>query len=259
MLSGANFLIYPIIKEGEVLKLVLFLFFLISVAQAATNPPLWRINLDLGHGKMNYTETRNTPSFTDKNIDQKAMFVDFSFLQYIIAPDIDLTAGAQIYGLSPSEPENELNQFQSYYGYLNLGFSFYSFSDYLRIRLVLEGFNQNIVSDGNFGFKNLWGGQIYPDIEILPFGTDMFLQISPFFKIPLLTDSGKRSEFTAGIKIKIPTSSDSKSMKFPAYAYQNAFVIKLFYRKVDLLFQKSGFIDSEIETEEFIASLGFSF
>ena len=87
----------------------------------------------------------------------------------------------------------------------------------------------------------------------------MFLQISPFIKFPLLTDSGKRSEFTAGLKIKIPTSSNARAMKFPAYAYQKAIVIKVFYRKIELFFEKSGFADSKIETSEIVGTLGFSF
>ncbi len=248
-----------LLKKELNLQIVWILFFFTSLAQAATNPPLWRFNLDLGYGKMNYTETDISPVTSDEDIDQTALFVDFSFLQYIVAPGIDLTAGAQIYGLSPSEPENENEQFQSTYGYVGLGFNFYTFSDYFSVRLVLEGFTQDIATEGDFGFSSLFGAQAYPEFEILPFGTDMFMQISPFLKLPLLTDSGKRREFTVGLKVKLPTTSNTNQMKFPAYAYQKAIVFKLFYRKVDLLFEKSGFIPLEIETSELIGTIGFSF
>jgi len=134
-----------------------------------------------------------------------------------------------------------------------------TFTDFLNIRMVGEYFYATMVTQNDsFGFNNLYGWNIYPEFEILPFGSDMFLQISPFARFPLVNFDEVREETIYGIKIKVPLGSD-RSMRFPVYAYQKALIFKFYYNKIRYRFEQQGFISNDIEMSQYVGTLGFNF
>ena len=101
------------------------------------------------------------------------------------------------------------------------------------------------------------GWQIYPEFEWMAFGTDAFLKVNTFFKVPLWTDTGNRQEFTAGLKLRIPFFGGAK--RFPVYAYKSALIFKVFYSKLKLKFANPGFRGGNVEIEQVGASIGLNF
>lgn len=238
--------------------IILITFILSSKAFSATNPPLWRISFLGAISSDKYEEFQDTPIKSPVNTEQQSTNFEIAFTQILLAPIVDLTAGLEYKGISTSKVKPVNFSFKSYYGFLNLGFDLYRYNDFFKLRFILEGFTSTLKADSEtFGYKGLWGGQAYPEIIFSPFGTDSRLQISPFLKLPLLTQSDKRKEFTLGLLVNLPLATGR--VPYPSYAYKKSLILKLYYRKVDLLFEKSGFLPLDISTEEINLSLGFSF
>lgn len=241
-------------------KVVLTLFLITYSTQvfSATNPSRWRFEVNYGNVTTSYKETQDTPLFDDVNIEQKSEMTEVMFQYFLLPPHIDLAFGLQSAGQNIKTPTDVAQQFHYLNGYANVGWHLPSFNDFWSLKLVFEAyFTTLLVQDDAFGFRDLWGAQIYPEVEFLPFGTDLYTQISPFLKLPLYTKDDQRKETTIGLKIKLPFGNE-QTAKFPLFAYQKAIMIRVFYSKVDLLFQKPGFIPSNITVEQTGVSIGFN-
>ena len=241
-------------KTTYILLTFLFAFNVYS----AELPPKWRFEYSYGKVKTFYLEDQPSIVFTRANINQVSDFHQFMYQYYLVPPWIDLSVGLSSTGTQIEEPTDEAEQFRYITAYANLGFVI-PISDFWNIKLVAEHFYTSMqVKDDAFGFQNLTGSQVYPEFEWLPFGSDMFIQISPYFKVPLWSDTGNRRETTIGLKLKVPVTG-SAGLRFPSFAYQNAIMIKVFYTNMHLNFQRDGFIDSEIDVRQVGATLGFNF
>lgn len=237
--------------------LITLLLFTLSV-HAAKLPPKWRFEYDYGITQSKYEEFQDTIVFTPTNITQRSDYHQFIFQYYLLPPWIDLSLGLSTTGTNVMKPSEESKQFQYLTAYVNLGFVI-PISDYWHIKLVAERFfTTMVVKDDKFGFRNLSGNQVYPEIEWLPFGADIFFQMSPYFKFPLWSDVGGRKETTVGLKFKFPLGSE-RNIKFPAYAYQSSILLKIFYSKMELTFERPGFISSEMKVDQVGATIGFNF
>lgn len=238
---------------------VLFVFILFSSQlYAARNPPKWKFAYHAGKANTNYIETQPTLAFTYKNIDQKSAFQEFHWTYFLMPPFLDITLAAQHTGLQYEEPESVEDQFQYITAMANIG-AHIPFSDFFQLKLIFEYFYTTmLVKDDLFGFRNLSGYQVYPELELLPFGSTMFAQITPYFKVPLWSDFGNRRETTIGLKWKIPFFAPQEQI-FPNYAYQRSVILRVFYTQMHLEFQREGFIQSNMDVRQIGATLGFSF
>lgn len=240
------------------MKFIIFILLLSSNIFAANLPPRWRFEYNYGQATTEYIEEQPSIVFTRADIVQRADFHQFIFQYYLLPPWIDFSIGGNITGLTVEEPEETAQQFQYLTGFANLGFVL-PFSDFWNVKLVTEYFYTTmIVEDDEFGFRNLRGTQVFPEIEWLPFGSDMFLQISPYLRVPLFSDIGNRQETTVGLKIVLPVGSE-KNLRFPVYAYGKSLIFKVFYTNMRLDFQEEGFIESEIDVRQYGATIGFNF
>ena len=227
-------------------------------ALAARIPPRWRFEYDYGKARTNYLEQQPSVAFNDTDIEQISDFHQFTFQYYLLPPWLDFSIGGNIAGISTEDPVDTADQFQYLTVFSNLGVVL-PFSDFWSVKLVGEYFYTSmIVKDNAFGFRNLTGMQLYPEIEWLPFGSNMFLQVSPYLKVPLLSDVGNRQETTLGLKIAVPLGS-KKELKFPLYSYGRSLIIRIFYTNMRLTFAQQGFISSEIDVRQYGATLGFNF
>lgn len=225
---------------------------------AARIPSKWRFEYHAGKTEARYTEKQPSILFTAEDITQKSAYQEFIFQYFIAPPWLDISLGTQVTGYQVDEPSQIAKQFTYLTQYANLGILL-PFWDYWNVKLNYEYFYTTmIVGDDAFGFRNLTGQQFYPEIEWLPFGSDMFLQISPYFKFPLWSNSSNRKETTAGLKIRVPMGA-LHERSFPSYAYQKAIIIKAFYTNMKLEFEREGFITSEMEIQQYGITLGFNF
>ena len=236
-------------------------FFLLTfpLAYGAELPPNWRFEYNYGQATTEYTETQPSIVFNDTDVIQIADFHQFIWQYYLVPPWLDISIGGNITGATQvQEPEEEAQQFQYLTGFANAGVVL-PFSDYWHTKLVFEYFYTSmIVDDDAFGFRNLRGTQIYPEVEWLPFGSDMFIKISPYFRVPLFSDIGNRQETTVGLKLSIPVGS-RKNLRFPLFAYGKYLTVKVFYTQMKLTFEREGFIPSDIEVRQYGATIGFNF
>lgn len=171
---------------------------------------------------------------------------------------MDFSIGGNVTGYQVQEPEDPDEQFKYLTLFTNLGVVI-PISDYWHTKIIFEYFYTSmVVPDDEFGFRNLKGFQIYPELEWLPYGSSTFLQISPYFKFPLYSDIGSRKETTIGVKISLPLGAHNEQ-RFPSFAYQNALTLRVFYTNMTLDFEKEGFISSEISVRQVGASVGFNF
>jgi hypothetical protein len=225
---------------------------------AARNPPSWKFAYHAGRTDTNYIETQPSLAFTAKDVDQKSAFQEFHWTYFLLPPYLDITLAAQHTGLQYETPEDPADQFQYITAMANIG-AHIPFSDFFQLKLVFEYFYTTmIVQDNQFGFRNLRGYQVYPELEVLPFGSTMFAQITPYFKVPLWSDVGNRQETTIGLKWKIPLFAPQEQ-RFPSYAYQRSVILRVFYTQMNLAFARAGYIQSDMEVKQFGATLGFSF
>lgn len=240
-------------------KLIITSIFLISInIFAAEIPKQWRFEYNYGKVNTNYNEDQPSIIFDKKDIEQISDYHEFVFQYYLVPPFIDISFGLNTTGTQTDSPSDPDEQFRYVTGYANIGIVI-PISDFWSFKIVGETFYTTmIVKDDEFGFQNLRGNQIYPEIEWLPFGSDIFIQFSPYAKIPIYSDSvGNRRETTIGLKMKIPLGSQQE-MRFPTFAYQNALTIKIFYTTMQLRFQESNFISSEIETKQIGLTIGLN-
>jgi hypothetical protein len=239
---------------------ILAIFFILTFCTntfSAELPPRWRFEYSYGKVKTFYLEEQTSILFTRANVNQISDFHQFVYQYYLVPPWIDISIGANTTGTQVEEPEEQADQFRYITAYANIGFII-PISDFWHIKLIAENFYTSMqVKDDAFGFQNLRGNQIYPEFEWLPFGSDMFLQVTPYFKVPLWSDVGGRKETTIGLKFKIPLNG--KRVMFPSFAYQKAIMLKVFFTNMHLNFEKEGFIASDIDVRQVGASVGFNF
>lgn len=240
------------------MKLIISALLFTQFLYSAELPSRWRFEYHIGKVTTEYVEEQSSILFQDTDITQRSAYQEFIFQYFLLPPYIDFTSGAQVTGYQVDEPEDPAEQFTYLTGYANLGF-LVPWGDYFQLKIIFEHFYTTmLVRDDAFGFQNLRGNQIYPELEFLPFGSDMFLQISPYLKFPLWTDTGNRRETTVGLKLKIPLGS-AREQRFPTFAYQKAIIIKLFYTNMALKFKRNDFIESDMKVNQYGASIGFSF
>jgi hypothetical protein len=235
-----------------------FFFFLLFVTEiyAARIPPNWRIAVDYGAVQTNYKEFQDSILFENKDIDQRSSFARFEYQYFLSPPWLDFKLGLEYLGINNEEVTPETDEFDSYKAYGNIGIVI-PFSDFFQTKLVFEYFyNDMIVKNDEFGFENLSGYQLYPEFEFLPFGTDQFIQISPYIKFPLWSNTNNRQETTIGLNLNVPING--QGARFPTYAYQTALTIKIFYMEQTLKFQEAGFIATDFETKAYGVTIGIS-
>lgn len=240
------------------MKYLVLLNIFIYNLMAAELPTRWRFEYHAGKVTTKYTEEQSSILFQEQDITQKSAYQEFIFQYFLLPPYIDFTAGSQVTGYQVDEPEDVNEQFTYLTGYANLGF-LVPWGDYFQLKIIFEHFYTTmLVKDDQFGFQNLRGNQVYPEFEFLPFGSDMFIQISPYLKFPIWSDTGNRRETSVGLKCKIPLGS-AREQRFPTFAYQKAIIIKFFYTNMALKFERDNFIESDMKVNQYGASLGFSF
>lgn len=241
------------------MKFLIFLLLFTHQLLAAPLPPRWRFEYNYGKVNTYYIEKQPSILFTARNIKQVSDRHQFIYQYYLLPPWLDFSLGGTITGLSSvEEPVDTSEQFQYITAFSNIGISI-PLSDFWRIRLIAEYFfTTMIVEDDAFGFRNLMGAQVFPEIEWLPFGSDMFFQISPYFTFPIWSDVGGRKETTFGLKLKVPLGS-TQNARFPVFAYQTALIIRIFYTEMELKFERAGYIPSEMFVRQIGTSIGFNF
>ncbi|MBL7665316.1 MAG: hypothetical protein JNM93_09290 [Bacteriovoracaceae bacterium] len=232
--------------------LFIVLFFLTS-AYAAKTPSRLRFEFNFGTSNMDYVENQTAPAFVDQDFKEKSSWSEFALQYYLLPPYFDITASAQYTGGNISEPKLKGDQIEILTGQATLGWVLPQFSEFYQLKLNLERFYMTtFTEDNDFGFRNLVGWQVYPTLEWLTFGSDAFMQISTFFKVPLWTDTGNRRELTAGLKFRIPFG---QRRGFPAYAYQTAIILKVFYTDLRVQYENDT---GEVEIKQSGASIGFN-
>lgn len=217
--------------------------------------------MEFNVGQMNndYIEEQDSVLFTNKNFTQKSIYGELTWQYFIIPPFLDIGVKLSSEGLSIQSPEDQSLQFKYHQAFVNAGILFPRFSDFVNIRLVGEYYYTKMVTENDsFGLSSLYGWNVYPEIEILPFGDSMFLQISPYAKVPLIKVGETREELTYGLKIKVPLGS-SANMRFPLYAYQKALIFKVFYTATTFDYSSPGLISSKIEMKQLALTVGFNF
>lgn len=225
---------------------------------AAKNPPKWKFSYHFGQATTDYLEEQPSILFTAKDITQKSAIQEFQWTYFMLPPYVDITLASQITGLQYEEPEDPADQFQYVNTFANIGLHI-PFSDFWQVKLVFEYiYTTMIVKDQAFGFQDLHGYQIYPEIELIPFGSTMFSQITPYFKVAVWSNIFNRRETTVGLKWKIPLFAPQEQ-KFPTYAYQRSIILKAFYTNMNLVFEREGFVPSEMDVRQVGATIGFSF
>lgn len=238
--------------------IILFSLFISFNCLAAKNPAKWKFSYHFGQATTNYLEEQPSIVFTAKDVKQKSAFQEFQWTYFLLPPLIDINLAAQLTGLQYEEPEEEADQFQYINTMANVGVHI-PFSDYMQLKLVFEYiYTSMIVKDEAFGFQDLHGYQIYPEVEFIPFGSTMFSQITPYFKVAIWSNIYNRKETTAGIKWKIPLFAPQEQ-KFPTYAYQRSVILRVFYTNMHLTFEQEGYISSEMDVKQVGATIGFSF
>ena len=237
---------------------ILFIFINSAISFSAVNPPRWRFEYDYGKVQTTYFEEQLTILFDKKEINQLADYHQVIYQYYLLPPWLDLSIGLNSTGTQIESPSETDRQFRYLNAFANIGVVI-PLSFYWSVKLVAETFYTTMIVENNqFGFRNLRGTQIYPEVEWLPFGSDMFFQMTPFFKVPLFSDLGNRKETTVGLKFSIPINSP-RQMRFPTFAYNTSFVLKLFYTNLSLQFEESGFISSEFDVRQYGITVGLNF
>ena len=237
--------------------LLLFIFFGTNCL-AARNPPKWKFTYHFGQATTHYLEEQPSIIFTTKNLKQKSAIQEFHWTYFLFPPFIDINLSTQITGLQYEEPEEEADRFEYINSHANIGIHV-PISDFVQFRFVFEYiYTSMIVKNNDFGFQDLHGYQVYPEIELLPFGSTMFAQITPYFKTSIWSNLYNRRETTFGIKWKIPFFAPQEQT-FPTYAYQRSIILKLFYTNMHLTFEREGFIPSEMDVRQVGGTIGFSF
>lgn len=209
-------------------------------ALCAPVPTKFRYELHLGKAWSNYIEERDSVVIQDRDVNQESFFGEFQTTYWAIPKYIDFNLGARQLGFNANSDgtENEIYSLQN--AWLNLGLHFPLFYDYLWFKIVGEGFYANMNSEDGFGFRNLTGGTLYPGLEYFPHGTDMFFSASPYIRVPLVTGDNVWREFSYGLKLKFPVVRGKP--KFPIYAYQKAFIIRIVYSKIEIDIRKAGYL-----------------
>jgi len=231
---------------------------MVQNSYAAKNPPNWKFAYHFGQAVTNYIEEQPSIAFVSKDLQQKSAYQEFQWTYFLIPPYVDINLTTQLTGLQYEEPKDQADQFKYITTMANIGIHI-PVSDFIQFKLVFEYiYTTMIVQDNAFGFQDLYGYQVYPEVEFLPFGSTMFAQITPFFKISVWSNIYNRKETTYGLKWKIPLFSPQEQ-RFPTYAYQRSFILKAFYSNMNLTFEQEGFIPSEMDVEQYGVTLGFSF
>jgi hypothetical protein len=220
--------------------LLLNLFFFSLALKAAPVPSKFRYELHLGKGWSNYTEERDSVIIADRDINQESYFGEFQTTYWAIPKYIDFNLGLRQLGFNATSDGTEEEIYTLQNVWLNLGFHFPLFYDYLWIKIVGEGFYANMNSQDGFGFRNLNGGSIYPGVEYFPKGTDKYFSISPYIRVPVISGSNVWREYSYGLKFKLPIVRGRP--QFPLYAYQKAIVIRLVYSKFEIAIRKAGYL-----------------
>lgn len=237
---------------------VIFILIIFNPVHAARNPPKWKFQYSLGKSNSTYTEEQSSILFENRSINQISSYQEFHWTYFLLPPYVDISLTAQYTGLNYEKPKEETEQFQALTAITNLGIHI-PFSDFTQFKIVLEYFYTSMfVKDDAFGFKNLRGYQAYPELEIIPFGSTMFKQITPFIKSSIWSTVANRRETAIGLKWKIPVFAPQEQI-FPTYAYQRSIVLKLFYSETYLNYRRDGFIPADIFLKQYIATIGFSF
>lgn len=220
-------------------------------------PTRFRYEFNYGKSSSNYIEIRDSVLIKNRNIRQESNFGDLQITYWAKPKMFDFNFGSRMMGFSAKSDGAENEIYTLNYTWLNAGFHFPILYDFLWGKIVAEAFYADMNSQDGFGFRNLTGGSIYPAVEYFSHGTDMFFSASPFLRLPLLTGDNVWREFAYGIKLKFPVVRGKR--RFPLYAYQTAFVIRLMYSKLELAIRKSGYLPVDAIHSWSGLSVGFEF
>jgi len=258
------------------LKLFLFIV-LFQSAYSANVPSRYRFEIGYGYTISDYNETTfDGNSFSTRNppleSTQGSGTLETMFQFYIIPPYLDLSFGIEATGVNVfntkvdgskiedlKENDPGAENFLYLLAYGRLGVILPQLSEHIQVKLNIERFYTTmIVKNNEFGFRNLQGWQVFPDIEWLTFSEGRFFKMSTFLKIPLWTDIGSRRETTLGLKFRVPLGG-AETRRFPAYAYERALTLKIFYTNLDLTFQNASAKNAEFTIKQYGLGLGLNF
>lgn len=239
-------------------KILIFIVaFYSSELIANPQPSLWRFEFLYSDVTTHYQEIQNSVLFTNRDIEQKTTKVDLTAQLYLIPPILDVGFTYSLAGIKDDQNITATNRYQYSTAASYIGFRLPLNTDFFNVRLVGEYFTSSVLVENDlFGFRKLTGTQLYPEIEIFPFGPGSFFQISPYAKVALLSSDDSREETTYGLKIKIPYGRNR--LRYPLYAYQKAIIIKLYSSQINLVFQREGYVPADIEYQETGLSVGFN-
>ncbi len=235
---------------------LLVIFFIFQNSFAARTPSRWRMEFNYGEVTTDYYEFLQGVGET--TVEQRSDWGEVIYQYYLFPPWLDIAASANYTGFKIKRPEDKTRQIKILTGLLDFGFVLPAFSEYFLLKLNAERFYTTTYVEGDaFGFQDLVGWQVYPELEWLAFGSDAFMQINTFFKIPLFTDNGNRREFTAGLKLRIPFFGGKQ--RFPVYAYKSAIILKFFYTNLKVDFEDASRLSGNVAMEQYGASIGINF
>jgi hypothetical protein len=247
------------IKTTEMINKFFILIFTLYSSELIANPQpsLWRFEFLYSDVTTHYQESQNSVLFTNRDIEQKTTKFDLNAQLYLIPPMLDVGFTYSLAGIKDDQNITATNRYQYSTAASYIGFRLPLNNDFFNLRLVGEYFTSSVLVENDlFGFRKLTGTQLYPEIEIFPFGPGSFFQISPYAKVALLSSDDSRKETTVGIKMKIPFGRNR--LRYPLYAYQKAIIIKLYSTQMNLVFQREGYVPADIEYQETGLSVGFN-
>ncbi len=249
-----------------------FLLFLSASVYAAKVPSRYRMELAYGYTVTDYEENQFTNLKPPLDNNQVSGALEATFHYFLIPPYLDFKLGVDYVGVNVFKNDVEGveieqikdeglggEQFTYLTALATFGIIMPELTEHLQLKLNIERFYTTMIVDGNeFGFRNLQGWQVYPDIEWLTFSEGRFFKMSTFFKIPLWTDVGNRRETTIGFKFRVPIGS-SRGRSFPLYAYERAITLKAYYTDIDLSFERADARNAAFDVRQYGLVLGVNF
>ncbi len=216
-----------------------FLLFLLSLeAYSATVPKQYRLGFSAAYTSISYTESDEfQPSRGVSGFSEIALTTKASLRYFLIPPVVDLEANVFFTALPLST--NLSGVTVRYLGAnVRLGVPIPPILPKpLSLNLMLGWYYITMfVTDNQFGFQNIRGPQIYPELSwIIHLKNDLPLVFTTYFKFSpistsLTTLTFKNRELSTGLNVRIPVGGANV---LPYYAYMKALSIGVNYTTIN--------------------------
>jgi hypothetical protein len=233
-----------------IIKIMTFLFF-VAELKAAPIPSSWRFQLDFGYETFDYKDEYQFQPFLNNNIKSKNLTTRLQGTYFLWAPYLYLE-GAGDY--SKSQSSNHDVAFYKYEIHARVGF--YVPGDYFWFKLISENYFTSLVAtDNSYGYKNIESWVVYPVFGLNSQAIDSAINLSIYYKFPILKASNQIKETLIGAEVRIPLG---EKFKYPLFAYQKAIFFRLEYRdyEFEYLISSRSLI---IKNESLLYSIGYNF